>query len=121
MNDPILSIRVWSYYVLGVGLALLLAPNLVFDLLGIANTSEVWVRVVGLVAVALGIVYFEAGRLGVVAVVRSSVPARVAAVTAFVLLWATGGEWQLLLFAAVDLAGLTWSINALRARRTAPA
>ena len=121
MNDPIVSIRVWSYYVLGIGLALLVAPNLVFDVLGIANTSEVWVRVVGLVAIALGIVYFEAGRHGVIAVVRSSVPARIAAVAAFFLLWATGGDWQLLLFAAVDLVGVSWSIRALRAQRTATA
>ena len=44
MNDPILSLRVWSYYVLGLGLALFSIPNVVFDIFGIAtriHTSSV--------------------------------------------------------------------------------
>lgn len=119
MNDPILSLRVWSYYVLAMGVGLLLTPNLIFDMFGIANTSEVWIRVVGLVAIALGIVYFEAARHGDIRTVRSSVPARVAAVIAFVGLWVTGGPWQLLIFGVIDLAGLLWSWRALQA--TVPA
>lgn len=121
MADPMLSLRVWSYYVLAVGAGLLLIPNQILDILGVANTSEVWIRVVGLVAVALGVVYFAAARDNDIGVVRSSVPARVFAVVAFVVLWITGGPWQLLIFAAIDLAGLLWSWNALRSSDSAPA
>lgn len=120
MRDPVLSLRVWSFYVLGIGAGLLLVPNLIFDLFGIANTSEVWIRVAGLVAVALGIVYFSAAREGVMNVVRSSIPARAAAVLSFVALWATGGPWQLLLFGVIDLTGLAWTWNALRTTEPAP-
>ncbi len=84
MTDPVLSLRVWSYYLLGVGAGLLLIPNQVFDILGIANTSEVWVRVVGLVAIALGVVYFAGAQGNDLGVVRSSVAARAIAVIAFV-------------------------------------
>ncbi len=120
MKDPMLSLRVWSYYVLAVGAGLLLIPNQIFDILGIDNTSEVWIRVVGLVAIALGAVYFAAARDNDLGVVRSSVPARAIAVIAFVGLWITGGPWQLLIFAAADLAGLLWSWNALRTATPAP-
>jgi hypothetical protein len=89
-------------------------PQSDFDLLGIANTSEVWIRVVGVIAIVLGIVCFEGGRSGAMGVVRSSVPARVAAVIGFVVLWIAGGPWQLLIFAAGDLAGLVWTWSALR-------
>lgn len=114
MADPVLSLRVWSYYVLAVGTGLLLIPNQIFDILGIANTSEVWVRVVGLVAIALGVVYFGGAQDNDLGVVRSSVAARAVAVIAFVGLWITGGPWQLLIFAAVDVTGLLWSWNTLR-------
>ena len=113
MNEPITSLRVWSYYVLGIGAGLLTIPNLIFDLFGIADTSEVWIRVAGLVAIALGIVYFDAARRQDVGVARASVPARLAAVVAFTVLWASGGPWQLLIFGAVDLAGLSWTWSAL--------
>lgn len=114
MNEPITSLRVWSYYVLGIGAGLLLIPNLIFDVFGIANTSEVWVRVVGLVAIVLGIVYLDGARRQDVGVARASVPARLAAVVGFIALWATGGPWQLLIFGAADLAGMVWTYNALR-------
>lgn len=114
MNEPITSLRVWSYYVLGIGAGMLLIPNLILGLFGVAETSEVWIRVVGLVAIALGIVYFDGARRQDVGVARASVPARVSAVVAFIALWATGGPWQLLIFGAVDLAGLLWTWNALR-------
>ena len=114
MNEPITSLRVWSYYVLGIGAGLLLIPNVIIGVFGIAETSEVWIRVVGLVAIALGIIYFDGARRQDIGVARASVPARVAAVVAFTALWATGGPWQLLIFAAADLAGLSWTWNALR-------
>lgn len=115
MNDAILSLRLWSYYVVGIGVGLLLIPNLIFDVFGIAETSEVWIRVAGLVAIALGVVYFDGAIRRDIGVARASVPARAVAVVAFVALWATGGPWQLLLFGAFDLAGLAWTWNALRA------
>ena len=117
MNEPITSLRVWSYYVLGIGAGLLLIPNLVLGLFGMADTSEVWIRVAGLVAIALGIVYFDGARRQDVGVARASVPARLTAVVAFIALWATGGPWQLLIFGAVDLAGLLWTWTALRSER----
>ena len=97
-----------------VGAGPLLIPNLIFDLFGVANTSEVWIRVVGLVAVALGIVYFDGARRQDIGVAKASVPARPSAFVAFIASWANGGPWQLLNFGAVDLAGLSWTWNALR-------
>lgn len=114
MNEPITTLRVWSYYVLGIGAGMLLIPNVIFSVLGIAETSEVWIRVVGLVAIALGIVYLDGARRHDVGVARASVPARVSVVVAFIALWATGGPWQLLIFGAVDLAGLSWTWYAIR-------
>lgn len=114
MNDPILSLRAWSYYVLGLGLALFSIPNVIFDIFGIATTDEVWIRVAGLVVVALGIMYAAGARAGHVGAVRASVNARAVAVIGLVGLWITGGPWQLILFAAVDLLGTAWSWSALR-------
>ena len=120
MNDPILSLRIWSYYVLAVGAGLLLVPNQIFDILGIDNTSEVWIRVVGVAVIALGVVYFAAVRDIDLGVVRSSVPGRAVAVIALIVLWLTGGPWQLLIFVLVDLMGMLWSWHSLRTNTSAP-
>ncbi len=114
MRDPVVSLRVWSFYVLGIGAALLLVPNLVFDILGIPNTDDVWVRVLGLVAIVLGVVYLAAAAGAHFDMVRASVNARAVAVVGFLVLWITGGPWQLGIFAALDLAGLAWSWSAVQ-------
>jgi hypothetical protein len=114
VKDPIHTLRVWSYYVLGMGAILAAAPNVVLGLFGVAETDEVWIRVAGLIAIALGVVYTGAVRAGHVEIVRASVTARAVVVLGFIVLAVTAGPWQLLIFGAVDAAGAAWSWAALR-------
>jgi len=117
MLEPNRTLAVWSAYVLLIGAELLLIPNQTLDILGLDSSSEIWPRVVGVVAMALGIVYAMAAREHNIAVARYSVPARVVAAPAFVVLWLTGGPWQMVIFGAVDGAGAAWTWSALRASR----
>lgn len=118
MNRAATSIRVVGIYLILLGAALIAAPNLVLAAFGFPPTSEVWLRVVGVLAAALGHYYVQAARHDLVPFYRATVPARVFAFLTFVAFVLFGlVKPPLILFGAVDLAGAAWTLFALRSSR----
>jgi hypothetical protein len=121
MSRGALSALVFGIYLMAIGVLVMLAPNLVLSLLGMALVRDVWMRVAGVLALAIGYYYLRASRDEARAFFRWTVHGRVMvpiAFTTFVLAgWA---EWRLLLFATVDLAGAAWMWLALRADERGP-
>lgn len=106
---------VFGIYVVAVGVVILLVPNLLLSIFGLPTTSEVWVRVVGAIAVPLGFYYIEAARTEATAYFRVSVWGRVffaLSLAAFVVLGLS--RWPLVLFGLIDLAGAGWTAFELR-------
>lgn len=115
MRSASVSIKVFGAYVALTGIALLVLPNLLLSVLGIAATSEIWVRVLGAVAVVLGYYYWECGSAQAKAFFRASVTGRfVFAALCVGLVVIMAAPWQLLLFGVVDVLGALWTIAALR-------
>jgi hypothetical protein len=109
------TIRIFGIYLMLLGAAVIAAPNLVLALFGLPPTSEVWLRVVGLLAAILGYYYFQAARHDLVPFYRASVPARVFAFLSFVAFVLFGlVKPSLILFGAFDLLGAAWTFFALR-------
>lgn len=117
MSDARQSILVWSIYVYVLGAVLLLIPNVLLGLFGIADTDEVWIRVVGMTVMIFGVLYTGALRGDSEEVYAASVYGRGFATVVLVVLAFTTGPWQLVLFAAVDAAGAGWTWMGLRDRR----
>lgn len=115
MSKAARSIQVWSIYVLIVGAGLAVIPNLILSTLGVAETDEVWIRVLGVVVVALALYYWDAARHETRDFFVASVLGRLFVVASLVVFWLTGAAWQLLLFAALEAAGALWTFSALRA------
>lgn len=115
MSRTALTIWVWSVYVLVVGGSLAIIPNTVLSLLGLDETEEVWIRVLGVVVVLLALYYWDAARNEARHHFVATVLGRVFVAAALVVLWLTGEPWQLLIFAAGDTAGALWTLMALRA------
>ncbi|HVR76950.1 MAG TPA: hypothetical protein VMS99_01015 [Acidimicrobiia bacterium] len=115
MSRAARSIQVWSIYVLIVGAGLAVIPNLILSTLGVAQTDEVWIRVLGVVVVVLALYYWDAARHETRNLFVASVLGRLFVVASLLVLWLTGEPWQLLLFAAVEAAGALWTFSALRA------
>ena len=110
-----LSVHVFGLYLCGTGLLLLLAPALVLAPLGLAVPQDVWIRLVGILAIALGLTDVLAARDGVVALIRWSVWRRLGAGIAILALVALGvAPPALVLFAAVDIAAAAWTAVAMR-------
>lgn len=108
------TIRYWSYYVAVVGLSLSITPGFTFDLLGLELEGEVWIRVLGVVLLLLASYYYAMAASNARMVIVSTLVGRSFSALALALIWLTGGPWQLVLFAAVDVLGTVWTLRALQ-------
>lgn len=116
MNNATTSIRVFAIYLLILGPLLVLAPALVLGLFGIPLPSDVWIRVVGVLVVALGYYYLKAAHAGLVPFYRATVAARVFVFASFLAFALLGlAPPTLVLFGSIDLAGAAWTALGLRA------
>lgn len=115
MNKAALSVRVFGIYLIGLGAWLLLAPNVLLQLFGMAATDEVWIRVVGMLVGFLGTYYVRAAAVRFTSFFAWTIPVRMSVLGffgAFVLLGLAPPV--LLLFALVDAAGALWTWRTLR-------
>ena len=118
-NAAAQSLQVFGIYLCIAGAGLLLAPGLLLVPLGMAVPTEVWIRMVGILALALGIGDVLAGRDLIASLIRWSVWRRLAAGVVIGLLVLMGlAPAALLLFAAVDIAAAMWTAIAIRRQST---
>ncbi len=90
-------------------------PNVPLTVFQIPLTSEVWIRIVGMLMIYLGIYYIVASRAELRPIIVWSVWLRASVIlvlSSFVL--AGLAPIILILFAAVDLGGALWTWSALR-------
>jgi len=115
VNRATTSVRVFGIYLLVLGPLLILVPSVVLGPFGIPMPTDVWIRVVGVLATALGTYYFQAARAGLVPFYRATVAMRAFVFVAFLAFALLGlAPAALVLFGAVDLAGAAWTALALR-------
>ena len=119
MSYPAKTMLVFGCYLLALGLMLLLIPNLLLGIFQMPQTSEVWVRVVGMLLLILGAYYLAAARAELRPFMAWSVPSRASVLFFFAaFVFFAAAPPVLLLFATVDLGGALWTWRALR--REAP-
>ena len=115
MSKAAFTVKAFGVYLLLLGIALILVPNLLLGLFGIPSTSEVWIRVVGLLAFNIGMYYWYAAKSEARPFFLASVYVRAAVPVVFIAFVALGLVSPLLvLFGIVDLAGGLWTFVALR-------
>ncbi len=114
------SLFVFGIYLELLGPVLIVAPNALLDLFGVARTHEVWIRLLGVVVGGVGVYYLLAARAGFRPVIVASVPVRLA-LMAFVATFVALGYAApaVLVFGGADVAGAVWTASALRAERRA--
>lgn len=115
MSKAAKSLFVFGMYLCGLGLLLLLVPNLLLQVFGVPPTSEVWIRINGMLVLCLSFYYVQVARHGLVVFILWTVWARVAVIiyfAAFVLL--VSAPKALLLFGLIDLLAAFWTWLALR-------
>ena len=115
MNSAALSIKVFGVYGMSAGMTLVLVPNILLSLFGFPDAGDFWVRVAGSMGAVVGFYYWACGVGGAQAFFKASIKGRFAFSALLLgLVLGAGAPWQLLIFAAVDVAGAVWTALALR-------
>ena len=119
MNKAQVSLFVFGLYMIfGPGLGFMLMPGLVLDLFGLSYGDDVWIRFVGMLASILGAYYILVIRNELTRFYFWTVPARYYAATFMIVIFALGKlEAGILLFAAIDIGGATWTWLAIRSEK----
>lgn len=119
MSRAAKSLFVFGIYLCGLGLALLLVPNLMLRAFGVPPTQEVWIRINGMFVLCLSFYYVQTARNELTNFIRWTVWARIAVIfyfAAFVLL--VSAPKALLLFGLIDLLAAIWTWLALKRDET---
>lgn len=115
MSKSAKSVFVFGIYLLLLGLCLMIVPNILLAPFAVPPTNEVWIRIVGLLLMALSVYYIVSSRLELVTILKVTMYIRCSIIfffTAFVLLnFVTP---TIILFAVIDLAGGIWTYIALK-------
>ena len=116
MSRAAKSIAVWGVYMMVVGLGCLLIPNTILTILGLPTTTEVWIRVIGLLVVVFGAYYFYCARKNAIPFFRVTVPGGIVFAIGLVALVALGLSGPtLIIFGAMDMVGAIWTWMSSRA------
>jgi hypothetical protein len=118
MSRVAVSALAFGVYMVVLGLALLVIPNVLLGLFGYPTTSEVWIRILGFIVAVLGYYYIVAARYELVPFFWASVWGRPTVIVCFAALVILGlARPVLVLFGAIDLLGAVWTGLALRSAR----
>ena len=102
-------------YVIISGISLLFFPNFLLGLFGIESTNEIWIRVLGMLVLALSFYYYAMYKNGGKEVIRATVQGRLffcAGLVTFVIL---GMVKPVLLGFAIAETGLAlWNLSEIR-------
>ena len=119
MSKSATSVLVFGVYLVFLGLLLIIAPNVLLRIFGFAMTTEVWVRVVGVLVLCLAFYYVQAGRRELVEFFRWTVIVRALVFVCFASFAALKlAPPALALFGCVDLLGAVWTALSLRPGRS---
>ena len=109
------SLQAFGWYLCGTGALLLLTPALVLAPLNLPVPQDVWIRILGVVALALGYTDVMTSKAGIVQMFWASVWRRAAAgVALLTLVMMSIAPTPVVLFALVDMGAAAWTALALR-------
>ena len=115
MSRSAFTLKAFGFYLLVLGATLITVPNLLLAIFHIPQTSEVWIRVVGVLVLNIGIYYLYAAKCEAKAFFHASVYTRAFVFLSFTVFAVLGlTKPVLILFGAIDLSGGIWTYIALR-------
>ena len=105
-----LSLTVQAIYVCITALQLIFIPNTLLGMFGFEPTSEIWIKVFGVVLLSLAVVYYGIIEYGNNEVVSFTIWSRLLVGTGFTIMAITDvAPITLILFAGIDVATAIWT------------
>jgi hypothetical protein len=104
------SLIVQVIYAFITALQLIFVPNMLLSMFGFPPTSEIWIKVLGVVLIAFSTVYYGIIKFGNDEVVKYTIWGRIIVGIGFVILVISGQTLPaLILFAGIDIATAVWT------------
>lgn len=114
MSRSAISARGFAIYVFIVGAVLVIAPNALLSLFRLPETSEIWIRIIGVLAFNIGVFAWVSAENN--HFLRASVLTRILFFIAITTFAAVGlASPVIILFGIADLVGALWTYFALKA------
>jgi hypothetical protein len=115
MSAAARSAYVFGIYLIVIGGMAMGAPNTLLSVLRMEPTTEPWIRILGVVVAAIGMLDVACARTNQVGFFRATVVTRTFAALSFGAFVILGlAPPMILLFGAIDGAGALWTFLALR-------
>lgn len=115
MSPASRSLYYFGFYLLATGITLTVFPNALLSLVGVPETTEVWIHLLGVVVFAIGLYYVFMAPTNNFLFLTLSVYARISVFLWFVIFIVINlAPIQLLPFGLIDLAGAIWTYTALK-------
>jgi hypothetical protein len=115
MNAAAKSVYYFGFYLLLLSVALTTFPNALLGIFQMPETSEVWIRVVGVLVFSIGIYYVVMARSNHTLFLTITVFIRLSILLWFmVFVFINWAPPMLILFGIVDALGALWTYQALK-------
>ena len=115
MSKSAKSVFIYGIYLAINGLMLLLVPNVLLNSLGIEPTTEVWIRLAGILLIAIAVYYILAAKYELIVIMKATAFIRFSIIfffTAFVLLKLVSSS--IIIISVIDFLGGAWTFLMLR-------
>jgi len=115
MSKSAISVLVFGIYLAIIGLMLLIVPNLLIVSFGIEPTSEVWIRLSGILLMAIATYYYLGARYEIIVIFKATAFIRSTIIfffSAFALLDMVSPS--IIIFSVIDLIGGLWTFYLLK-------
>ena len=115
MSKSAKSVFIYGIYLAINGLMLLLVPNVLLNSLGIEPTTEVWIRLAGILLMAIAAYYILAAKYELIVIMKATAFIRFTIIfffTAFVLLRLVSSS--IIIISVIDFLGGAWTFLMLR-------
>ena len=115
MSRSAKSVLVFGIYLGLIGVIFLIVPNLLLTPFGIEPTDEVWIRLSGILLMAIAVYYIIAAKQELIVIMKATAYIRFTIIfffTAFTLLEFVSST--IILFAVIDFLGGIWTLLMLK-------
>lgn len=115
MSKAAVSVFAVGLFLILTGTGFFIIPNFVLSLFSIPPTDEVWIRIVGMLALFIGYYYVIAARKELKDFFDATIPVRLVCFLCFLVLVLTKIAYPILIiFGIIDLVGAIWTTWALK-------
>ncbi len=115
MNKTSFSIRIYSFYLFLMGSGMVFIPNFLLNVFGFVETTEIWIRMLGLFTFTTGIYYFYSSSHNQQAFYKATIVGRLFFFLVTVIFVFTFHQSSMLaLIGSIDLIGALWTFSTLK-------